>query len=116
MPYLDEGSLRARLGREGELPLPDAVRLLREIAQALEHAHASGVVHRDIKPENVLFSAGHAQVADFGIARLVNEGDASVITTVGVTIGTPRYMAPEQAAGDPTVDHRADLYALGVLA
>ena len=122
MPYLPAGSLRQRLDRERELPLEDAIQILREIAGALEHAHAQGVVHRDIKPENVLFSAGHAQVADFGIARLLTEagGDAGTstptLTAAGVVIGTPQYMAPEQAAGDPKTDARADLYAFGVLA
>ena len=117
MPYLDAGSLRGRMDREGELPLEDALQVLREVAGALEHAHAAGIVHRDIKPENVLFSAGHAQVADFGIARLVGEaGPGTSLTTLGMTIGTPRYMAPEQAAADPKMDHRADIYSFGVMA
>jgi serine/threonine protein kinase len=117
MPYLPGGSLRARLDREHELPLAAAIRFLREVAGALEYAHDEGVVHRDIKPENVLFSAGHAQVADFGVARIVSESNrATALTTAGMTIGTPQYMAPEQAAGDPNTDHRADLYAFGVLA
>lgn len=121
MPYLAEGSLRDRLSRERELPIADAIQILRESAGALAHAHGHGVVHRDIKPENILFNAGHAQVSDFGIARMVS-GDAhdpelaTTLTAVGLTIGTPQYMAPEQAAGDPNTDHRADLYALGVLA
>jgi serine/threonine protein kinase len=121
MPYLATGSLRDRLNRERELPIAVALQILREIAGALEHAHSNGVVHRDIKPENILFNAGHAQVADFGIARFVSEiaRDTTMITaltTAGVTIGTPQYMAPEQAAGDPKTDHRADLYAFGLLA
>ena len=117
MPYLAGGSLRTRLDRERELPVADALRILREVAGALEHAHELGVVHRDIKPENVLFSSGHAQVADFGIARIVSEGDVrAALTTAGVSIGTPQYMAPEQAAADSKTDHRADLYAFGVLA
>lgn len=117
MPYLAGGSLRARLDRERELPLADALHVLREIAGALEYAHGEGVVHRDIKPENVLFSAGHAQVADFGVSRIVSEGSVgTALTTAGMTIGTPQYMAPEQTTGDPKVDHRADLYAFGVLA
>jgi serine/threonine protein kinase len=121
MPYLEGGSLRDRLNRERELPIADAVQILREAAGALEHAHAKGVVHRDIKPENILFNAGHAQVSDFGIARTLSGGDAgtalaTTLTALGVTVGTPQYMAPEQAAGDPNTDHRADLYALGVLA
>ena len=121
MPHLATGSLRDRLNRERELPIPDALQLLREIAGALEHAHAAGVVHRDIKPENILFNSGHAQVADFGIARLVSEAGhasetATTITAGETTVGTPLYMAPEQAAGDPKTDHRADLYSFGVLA
>jgi serine/threonine protein kinase len=117
MPYLPGGSLRARLERERELPVAAAVQVLREVGGALEYAHEQGVVHRDIKPENVLFSAGHAQVADFGIARIAaGTGNATALTTMGVTVGTPQYMAPEQAAGDPRLDHRADLYAFGVLA
>ena len=117
MPHLPGGSLRARLEREHELPVADALQVLREVGGALEYAHGQGIIHRDIKPENVLFSAGHAQVADFGIARIAAAtGDATALTTLGVTVGTPQYMAPEQAAGDPRLDHRADLYAFGVLA
>jgi serine/threonine protein kinase/pimeloyl-ACP methyl ester carboxylesterase len=121
MPYLPTGTLRDRLNRERELPIADALQILREIAGALEHAHSMNIVHRDIKPENVLFNAGHAQVADFGIARLVSdigrsEATITALTSAGVTIGTPQYMAPEQAAGDPKTDHRADLYAFGVVA
>ena len=121
MPYLSEGSLRDRLNRDRELPVADAIQILREAAGALAHAHAHGVVHRDIKPENILFNAGHAQVSDFGIARMVSEGDAgtalaTTLTAIGLTIGTPQYMAPEQAAGDPNTDQRTDLYALGVTA
>src|SRR5262245_23526589 len=116
MPYLAGGSLRARLDRERELPVAEAVRILREMAEALAHAHGEGVVHRDVKPENVLFSAGHVQVADFGIARIVRGAESSgVITTSGVILGSPQYIAPEQAAGDAQADHRADLYALGAV-
>ena len=117
IPYLAEGSLRARLDREGELPVADALQILREIADALAHAHGKGVVHRDVKPENVLLSAGHALVVDFGIARIVNEARlGTAFTTAGMMIGTPQYMAPEQFAGEPKLDHRADLYAFGALA
>jgi tRNA A-37 threonylcarbamoyl transferase component Bud32 len=117
MPYLADGSLRGRLTRERELPVATALGIFREIASALEYAHAEGVVHRDIKPENVLLSAGHALVTDFGIARIVDDSasGSTLLTTAGTTIGTPQYMAPEQVAGDSKIDHRADLYSLGVL-
>jgi tetratricopeptide (TPR) repeat protein len=118
MPYITGESLRARLEREGALPVPEAVRVLREIADALVYAHAQGVVHRDIKPDNVLLSAGHAVVTDFGVAKAVtaSSGGHSSLTSLGVALGTPAYMAPEQAAADPHVDHRADIYAVGVMA
>ncbi|MEO7251338.1 MAG: protein kinase, partial [Arenimonas sp.] len=116
MPYVEGESLRERLLRQGELPVHEAVRLLLEIADALAHAHASGVVHRDIKPENVMLSGRHALVMDFGVAKAVSEASArKFATTVGVALGTPAYMAPEQATADPNLDHRADIYALGVL-
>jgi serine/threonine-protein kinase len=120
MPYVEGETLRARLVRDGALPLGDAVRLLRELADALAYAHAHGVMHRDLKPENVLLSAGHAVVADFGIAKAFaaatqNAAPLVGLTSTGVAIGTPAYMAPEQAVGDSTTNHRADLYALGVI-
>ncbi len=114
MPYAEGESLRAKLARGWGLPVAEVVPILRDITDALVHAHAHGVVHRDIKPENVMLSGRHALVMDFGIAKALATGRAS-LTSVGVAIGTPAYMAPEQAAGDPLVDHRADLYALGVL-
>jgi eukaryotic-like serine/threonine-protein kinase len=117
MPFIEGQTLRDRLLREGELPVSQAVRILIEIADALGAAHALGVVHRDIKPENVLLSARHALVADFGVAKAVDQATGGLrLTSVGVALGTPTYMAPEQAAAEPHVDHRADIYALGVIA
>ena len=116
MPYVEGESLRARITREGGLPIGDVIRILREVADALGTAHAAGVVHRDIKPDNVLLSGRHALVADFGVAKAISESTGrNLVTTIGVALGTPAYMAPEQAAADPHVDHRADIYALGVL-
>ena len=117
MPMVEGESLRARLARQGELPVDDAVRVLRDVTDALAHAHARGVVHRDIKPDNVLLSGHHALVTDFGIAKAVSEAaGAASITSMGVALGTPAYMAPEQATAEPNLDHRVDIYAVGVLA
>ncbi|MEP7345503.1 MAG: protein kinase, partial [Gemmatimonadaceae bacterium] len=122
MPYVDGETLRARLVRDASLSINEAVRLLRELADALAYAHGHGVVHRDLKPENVLLSGGHAVVADFGIAKAIaaatETGNASraTLTGTGVALGTPGYMAPEQAVGDTTMNHRVDLYALGIIA
>ena len=113
MPFVSGETLRARIAREGPLPIIDVVRLLREVLDALAFAHEHGVVHRDIKPENVLIGAGHVVVADFGIAKALRE--SGTMTSAGFALGTPQYMAPEQATADPTTDHRADLYAVGVL-
>jgi eukaryotic-like serine/threonine-protein kinase len=116
MPYMQGESLRGRLRREGRLPVPDVVRILCEISDALGAAHAHGVVHRDLKPENILLSERHAVLADFGVAKAMTDAMArSGLATGGVAMGTPHYMAPEQAAADPRTDHRADLYALGVI-
>jgi eukaryotic-like serine/threonine-protein kinase len=119
MPFVEGESLRTRLARGGELPVREAVKLLTEVAEALAYAHGHGVVHRDVKPDNVLLSGGHAQVADFGVAKALSAAattESSGLTSLGVALGTPAYMAPEQAAADPHVDHRADLYAWGCLA
>jgi len=138
MPFVEGESLRSRLARQGELPVTAAVRLLREIAAALAYAHSQGIVHRDIKPDNVLMSGDSAMVTDFGVAKALAvaerrerpEGGTppapSAVegknlqdfggTSRGIALGTPAYMAPEQASADPTIDHRADIYACGVLA
>ncbi|MDH3459045.1 MAG: protein kinase, partial [Gemmatimonadota bacterium] len=116
MPHIEGESLRDRLKRSKQLPLDEVVQLVREVADALQYAHERGVIHRDVKPENILLSAGHAQVADFGIARAVSAAGASSLTQTGGVLGTPAYMAPEQAAGLPDVDGRADLYALASVA
>ena len=119
MPYIDGESLRARLARQGELPVTEAVRILRHVASALAYAHKHGVVHRDIKPDNVMLADDFALVTDFGVAKALSvsaASGASVLTSTGLAIGTPAYMAPEQAVADPTVDHRADIYAWGVMA
>ena len=113
MPYVAGETLRARIAREGTLPIADVVRLLREVLDALAFAHEHGVVHRDIKPENVLLASSHAVVADFGIAKALKE--SGTLTSAGFALGTPTYMAPEQATADPSTDHRADLYSVGVL-
>jgi tetratricopeptide (TPR) repeat protein len=117
MPFIAGESLRVKLARDGELPVNEAVRILREVVDALAYAHRNGVVHRDIKPDNVLLSEGHAVVTDFGVAKAVSASSGrSSLTSLGVALGTPAYMAPEQAAADPHVDHRADIYAVGALA
>jgi eukaryotic-like serine/threonine-protein kinase len=112
MPYVEGGSLRERLRREGRLPVRDAVRIARGIADALEYAHGRDVIHRDIKPENILLVQGHARLADFGVARArAAEATGEELTRVGHVVGTPKYMAPEQAGGE-AVDFRSDLYSL----
>jgi serine/threonine-protein kinase len=125
MPFVDGLSLRARL-QQGALPLGDVVNILRDVARALAYAHAQGVVHRDIKPENILLSGGAAVVADFGIAKALSASRTRELSTTGtvnagltragMSLGTPAYMSPEQAAGDPDADHRTDIYAWGVVA
>lgn len=120
MPFVDGRSLRERIERDGALPIGDAVSILRDVARALAYAHARGVIHRDIKPGNVLLSGGTAVVTDFGIAKALGAAREAMgtptLTSEGMSLGTPAYMAPEQASGDPGADHRVDLYAFGCLA
>ncbi len=127
MPFIDGESLRARLAR-GPLSVRESVGVLKDVARALSHAHTNDVVHRDIKPDNILLTGGTAVVTDFGVAKalsasrssrrpgVVSGAHAAAVTASGIAIGTPAYMSPEQAAGDPGTDHRADLYALGIVA
>jgi eukaryotic-like serine/threonine-protein kinase len=113
MPFVEGESLRARLDREGQLPIDEAIRLASEVADALHYAHKSGILHRDIKPENILLEEGHALLADFGIARVVGaSAEGPALTQTGMSIGTPTYMSPEQALADKAVDARTDQYAL----
>jgi serine/threonine-protein kinase len=112
MPYIEGGSLRDRLDKTPQLPVSEAARLAGEVAGALDFAHRQGVVHRDIKPENIMLQDGHALVADFGIGKALSTADGEAITHTGMSIGTPAYMSPEQAAGD-AVDGRSDIYSLG---
>jgi len=111
MPYVEGETLRHRLDREKQLPIPDALRIACEVADALSSAHDHGIVHRDIKPENILLEEGHAVVADFGIARAVTQAGGEKLTETGLAIGTPAYMSLEQATGED-VDARSDIYSL----
>src|SRR5262249_47019196 len=119
MPYESGQSLRDRLREGGALPIADALSVLRDVARALAHAHEQGVVHRDIKPDNVMLSGDAAVVTDFGIAKAVSvaltAASDATLTQAGTIIGTPAYMAPEQATGDSAIDHRADIYSFGCL-
>jgi eukaryotic-like serine/threonine-protein kinase len=115
MPYVEGESLRARLQREKQLPIGDAVQLATEVASALDYAHRHGVIHRDIKPENILLHDGQALVADFGIALAVSAAGRTRLTETGLSIGTPQYMSPEQAMGDRELDARSDIYSLGIV-
>jgi serine/threonine-protein kinase len=117
MPFVEGESLRVRLVREGRLPLGDVIRTIADVADALAYAHGKGIVHRDIKPDNILLAGRHALVTDFGVAKAVSAATLEQRDlTIGVALGTPAYMAPEQATADPKLDHRLDLYALGVVA
>ena len=115
MPLVSGETLRARLDRERQLPVLDAVRIAREVADALSCAHSHSVIHRDIKPENILLQDGHALVADFGIALAVESAGGARMTQTGLSLGTPQYMSPEQAMGERTIDARSDIYALGAV-
>jgi len=122
MPLVDGESLRDRMGRERPMAIESVKQVLIEIASALAYAHEQGIVHRDIKPENVMFFHGSAVVLDFGIGKALTAATAAAeestgrITQRGMSLGTPTYISPEQAAGDPELDHRADIYSLGVMA
>ncbi len=117
MPYIRGESLRAAIEREGRLPVRDVVRILHDVLDALAYAHEHGVIHRDIKPANVLMSGQHAVITDFGVAKALSASIGPVgVTTSGVVIGSPAYLAPEQLAADPSADHRMDIYAVGLLA
>src|SRR2546430_5307304 len=119
MPFVDGESLRERVAR-GALPITETLNILRDVARALAYAHSRGVVHRDIKPDNVLISGGSAVVTDFGIAKAISaardETRGATLTRAGTSIGTPAYMAPEQAAADPAANHRVDIYSFGCMA
>ena len=119
MPFVQGESLRTRIVERGELPVGQVIRTLREVASALAFAHGEGIVHRDIKPDNVLLSGGSAMVTDFGVAKALSvstgDGDPNALTSLGIALGTPSYIAPEQATADPGMDHRADLYSLGAM-
>src|SRR3954468_1312327 len=114
MPFVEGESLRARLNREKQLPVAEAVRIATEVASALDYAHRHGVVHRDIKPENILLHDGQALVADFGIALAASKAGGNRMTETGMSLGTPHYMLPEQAMGEREITARSDVYALGV--
>jgi len=113
MPFIQGESLRSKLDREGQLPADEAVRICREIADALSFAHGQGIIHRDVKPANILLEAGHAVLADFGLAKALSAAGDQELTRAGFAVGTPAYASPEQAGGEASVDGRSDLYSLG---
>jgi len=116
MPYVEGETLRARLEREQQLPVDEAVRIITAIAGALDYAHGHGVIHRDLKPENILLQAGQPVVADFGIALAVSNAGGARVTQTGLSLGTPQYMSPEQATGERQLDARSDQYSLAAVA
>src|ERR1051326_460056 len=115
MPYVEGESLGARLDREKQLPVEEAIRIAMAVGNALDYAHRHGVIHRDLKPDNILLHEGQPLVADFGIALAVSNAGGSRITQTGLSLGTPQYMSPEQATGDRTIDGRTDIYSLGAV-
>src|SRR5512145_1474823 len=115
MPFVEGESLRARLDREKQLPIDEAIRIAVAVANALDYAHAHHVIHRDLKPENILLQAGQPVVADFGIALAVSKAGGNRVTQTGLSLGTPQYMSPEQATGDRIIDARSDIYSLGAV-
>jgi serine/threonine protein kinase/Tol biopolymer transport system component len=115
MPYVEGESLRARLERERQLPVDEAVRIAIAAANALDYAHSHGVIHRDLKPENILIQHGQPVIADFGIALAISNAGGSRVTQTGLSLGTPQYMSPEQATGDRVIDGRSDIYSLGAI-
>src|ERR1043166_2665867 len=115
MPYVEGESLRARLDREKQLPVDEAIRIAIAVASALDYAHRHGVIHRDLKPDNNLLHEGQPLIADFGIALAVSNAGGNRITQTGLSLGTPQYMSPEQATGDRTIDGRTDIYSLGAV-
>ena len=115
MPFIEGKTLRESLSEKGRLPIDEALRIVKGVADALSFAHRRGIIHRDVKPENVLLQGGHALVADFGIARALSLAGDAALTQTGMIVGTPSYMSPEQTVGDSNVDGRSDIYSLACL-
>lgn len=115
MPFAHGDTLATRISNEGPLPLDEALQITREIASAIDHAHANGIIHRDIKPQNIVFDDSHALICDFGIARALASAGGERLSSSGLIVGTPEYMSPEQAAGKWDIGQAADIYALGCL-